>query len=39
MRVLTSNDGDLACYFDKVSESEAGIGTSSLEQNLIRTLK
>ena len=35
MRVLTSKDGDLMFYFDKINETEAGIDNSSLKQIII----
>ena len=35
IRLLTSKDGDLLSYFDKINETEAGILDSSLKQALI----
>ena len=35
MRFLTQKDGDLSSYFDKISETEAGIADSTLEHMLI----
>ena len=36
MRLLTGTDGDLGIFSGKISETEAGIGDSSLKQKLIR---
>ena len=36
MWVLTSKDGDLMSYFDKIIETEAGIDNSSLKQIIIK---
>ena len=35
MRLLTQKDGDLSFYFDKINETEGGIGNSTLKQLLI----
>ena len=35
MRLLTQKDGDLSSYFDKINETEADIGESSLKKMLI----
>ena len=37
MRVLTSKDGDLVSFFDKINETQAGIVDSSLKKMLIYT--
>ena len=35
LRILTQKDGDLASYFDKIDETEAGITNSTLQHLLI----
>ena len=35
MRALTSEDGDLLSYFDKIDESEAEIENTALHHHLI----
>ena len=37
MRVLTSKDGDFASYFDKIVETQAGVGASTKKQILNNT--